>query len=360
MKKKNIDAYLSKLGIASTMLLCCVLLIFGSCSDQKQTTKCDWELVENKVNKEIYGGWVTQDGTVYTTGGPSIWISKDGDVRKEVFSISDGFISDVWGDEDDNIYVVGSVGTAGRNDLVGIIILCRNQICNIVQEVNDANLTSVWGWNGEKSGIYASGHNSIAIKYEGNDVEIIYQKEDSYFRDIWCDKSGETVVISGYVMSGPCIRGRLHARTDGEWKEEKVVGADYDLYSVWGSSSNDIYVVGTLRDGLILEESTKSLGIVMKYDGTKWGEMNIGVSDLQLYAIAGNSEKDMYLGGAKWGRILGQVHTPYIGKLEGNILREELRCEDLVNENFMSFAVNGDNDKLMAFSNEGTIWRKKK
>jgi len=67
-----------------------------------------------------------------------------------------------------------------------------------------------------------------------------------------------------------------------------VCGTSYDLKSVWGTSSGDVFVVG--ENG------------ILHYDGTDWSEVSMSLS-LTLYGVWGTSASDVYAVGS-FGRIL--------------------------------------------------------
>ena len=55
---------------------------------------------------------------------------------------------------------------------------------------------------------------------------------------------------------------------------------DYSLYSIWGSSSTDVYAVGANR--------------ILFYNGNTWSRIDNNFTTNNLYGIWGSSSRDIY------------------------------------------------------------------
>ena len=76
------------------------------------------------------------------------------------------------------------------------------------------------------------------------------------------------------------------------------------LYGVWGSSKDDIFVVGT-GEGIPLENNRLQVtGGIFHYDGDKWSEMSSLEDEffegITLHAVWGSSSSDVYAVGSEW------------------------------------------------------------
>ena len=169
-------------------------------------------------------------------------------------------IEDVWGSSDSDVYAVGTIYWPGRQTLVNII-----------------------HWDGDKWSL---------VDYSMGDLSSIFGLSNN---DIW--SVGYWVVYPDFYA--------LISHWDGAvwntWKFQQYP----DLYSVWGTSSANLYAVG-------------SKGAILKFDGVQWQSLpsgvgeNIkgiwGVSGNEIYAVGNYPLNDtgvvLKYDGNRWNKII--------------------------------------------------------
>ena len=146
-------------------------------------------------------------------------------------------LSDVWGTSPDNVWAVGFLylGNSGTNVL------------------------------------HYDGKKWEAANYFKTDLKGIYGFSET---DIWA------------VGSDPIypFRDALIAHYDGNsWSTKEIIPDTEPLNKIWGTSSNDLFAVG-------------SKGIILHYNGSKWTKMQSGKS-YSLQDVWGFASDDVYAGG---------------------------------------------------------------
>ncbi len=147
-------------------------------------------------------------------------------------------LSDIWGTSPDNVWAVGLI----RQNVI--------------------NGTSVLHYDGKKW---------EAANYFKTDLKGIYGFSET---DIWA------------VGSDPIypFRDALIAHYDGNsWSTKEIIPDTEPLNKIWGTSSNDLFAVG-------------SKGIILHYNGSKWTKMQSGKS-YSLQDVWGFAPNDVYAGG---------------------------------------------------------------
>ncbi|MBI4776110.1 MAG: hypothetical protein HY788_18360 [Deltaproteobacteria bacterium] len=97
---------------------------------------------------------------------------------------------------------------------------------------------------------------------------------------------------------------------DGEtWSRMTTVAFNFDLTGVWGSSDENLFVVGRSRSQDSLE------GVILRYDGSNWLKMATGLKDFELRAIWGTGPSDVWAVGLQYGnQALHGVILHYDGR----------------------------------------------
>ena len=76
------------------------------------------------------------------------------------------------------------------------------------------------------------------------------------------------------------------------------------LYGIWGSSKDNIFVVGTSRGIPVWHKLFLGRGGIFHYDGHKWSEMSSPddefLDGIVLYGVWGSSSSDVYAVGSDW------------------------------------------------------------
>lgn len=94
-----------------------------------------------------------------------------------------------------------------------------------------------------------------------------------------------SMILATLLVGGGCAGG------DTQWRTAFDAEPIGWLYAAWGSSTDDVYVVGA--KGEVLE------GVVMHYDGSRWEEIDLDLSIPLLQWVHGRSATDVTFVGAR-------------------------------------------------------------
>lgn len=214
----------------------------------------------------------------------------------------------VWTSAPDNVWIVGSSGTAihrasyGWHDVSGAITRFE--------------LEGVWGTSAED--IWAAGYDGV-FQFDGT----IWRESSgtNFLHDIWGTSRTDIYAVGNY--------GKIDHYNGVAW-EQTIVG-DYTLDAVWGSSEGDVFIVGYAdTEGVIFHFdgtgwsrmpapaieplhdvwgtsvanvfAVGGAGTILHYDGTAWMPVN-SVTTANLSGIWGSSEEDIFVVGSN-GTIL--------------------------------------------------------
>ena len=123
---------------------------------------------------------------------------------------------------------------------------------------------------------------------------------ESPFKVVQAPPEGETLTaIWGYDAQNIIAVGRNGVRyhyADGIWTRSQL-GGGRDYYAIWGTSSTDVYAVGTTRGD--------ARGFVVHFDGSAWVDEYI--ADEALYGVWG-ADNLVYAVGAQ-----GMLYGKYVG-----------------------------------------------
>ena len=332
---------------------------FLGCNKEKSPaniTGNNWKIYEADVHPEIYGGWITNDDIYYTSGGYYIW-SRKNDKAKELYRNSVR-LNRLWGDTNDNIWVVGSV----MDD--GLIVKCYKEKCDDVSRTEGLAFESIHGTqNGLK---YISGARNdngtitgVVMKTsDGVNLDLVYEKEGYYFLDIWCDSLGDTIVVVGRSIGGEYDEGIVVTGTsDNIWKEQPVNTESYIYVSVWGLNEREIYIVGYYTDVSDWLENTIPLSTVYKFDGTALKEV-LRVKDKQFMSVWGTSTKELFFGGSKWAKRNSSAErsTCILRWDQSSVSEMTLPASNSFSSNVYGFNFSYQSNRIYAFTNEGIIF----
>jgi hypothetical protein len=210
------------------------------------------------------------------------------------------------------IYCVGEFGTAVRFDASG---------ATVVPVEGSPNLEAVWVSPG--GNVYACGSGGLTWKLRSDDVFAIADPGPTNvaLRDIWGSSDDDIFVVGDH--------GVIRHFDGSDWTAMDS-RFDQTLFSVWGRSSSDVYAVGS--DGMILH-----------YDGDEWDSIP-SPSERTLFSVWGFGEDKTYAVG-QVGKVLG-----YDSSLDEWV---DLDIETL--SNLVSVWGTSD-DNLFASSIDGTIY----
>ena len=190
------------------------------------------------------------------------------------------FLKGVWGSSATDVFAVGENGMILHYDGIEWIKM---------KSPTTEHLYGVWG--SSSSNVYAVGESGTILYYNGftwsADIE---SGTTEGLRAIWGVGSSDIYSVgdSGTILN-----------YDGmSWSEMESNSAAW-LLGIWGTSESSIYAVGGFYDGVGGWFSPDSWdgGVILHYDGTVWSEVKTDI-DNRLFSIWGSSENDIYTVGA--------------------------------------------------------------
>lgn len=133
------------------------------------------------------------------------------------------------------------------------------------------------------------------------------------------------------------------------WSEEKIPGGEAVVPTgIWGSSPNDLWVVGW-------KESQK--GTILHFGGEKWEDVTpeLGLSDI-YYCIYGFSPQNIYVGGYKWFFIDDKIYlSAIILHYDGTSWTVEV--DDVRNNGTIRSIHGNSSENIWAAGDRGTIYQ---
>jgi len=239
----------------------------------KKDTANHLTVMESNTTLPLKSVWANSAQDVFAVGGQYGWpedrgiiLHYDGSQWTEMFN-SNIPLNAIWGSSENDVFVVGG---ERWSDTKGIILHYDGS-----QWIEMFNghffLDEIWGT--AKNEVSVKAQNGAILHYDGIRWAIT---ESS--RKLWGNSSGQMFTLGKYDYSD----GKNIFHYDGnQWTE--TFNSDTRLNAIWGSSENDVFVVGD--DGVILH-----------YDGQFWRNMGSGITN-DLHAIWGSSENDVFVVG---------------------------------------------------------------
>ena len=293
-------------------------------------------------NQPLYGVWGTSDSNVYAVGEAGTilhydggsWTQRVSDTPQNLLSISgidennigivggseiflfsgDGVnwtkkdlgsrkLNGLWLTSSSTGYAVGSVGTGDAtlrrldgdwSDL--------NDWSYLNTSITGHDLQDVWTSGPDDGGeVYAVGRGGTVVHYGGSwgEFEQLELPDESkpVLYGVWGSSASDVFIVGSKAS---IFRGS----SSGGWTQltslpPEVMTGDgsygpVDLYDIWGSGPNDIFIVGEWITGETVEED--KFTILHSTNGTDWTLMSgpEGVEPVYLYGVWGNGPDDVY------------------------------------------------------------------
>jgi hypothetical protein len=162
------------------------------------------------------------------------------------------------------VHVVGLNGSAYHFD--GL------RWTSTTRRLTEESLSAVWGRSPTE--IYAVG-DQVGLRFDGTRWAIDRDLPAAYWRGLW----GTDAEVWAVGLSGRIAR----KRTDGRWGTVTATGSSVDLYGVWSSGENDVFMVG-------------ANGTVLHFDGTATETIS-SPTTVTLRAVWGSGSDDVYVAG---------------------------------------------------------------
>ena len=267
---------------------------FGQWSYEQIDPDCMITSMWAASETDIYvGGGKTYDACLYHYDGAG-WIE-----ISALHSIS-GPIFDIWGVGGNDVYVAGLEGWWHYDG-------------STWTEEGTTITEGVWGFEG--GDLFLAYSPVIARRHAGQWQTMILPaglRTPIQIRGFWGTSQADMYAVGRWSTI-------LHydGNANGEWSllNAGLAGTSYDLYSVWGTASNDIFAAGG--------------AIILHYNGSTWSKIDI--SSLQpgwVTGLWGSSSQDVYASTTS-GKILHYdgVSWSHINIAEAGLAQQDLSPE---------------------------------
>ena len=292
------------------------------------------EQVPIQTSYEFYGVWGFSASDVYAIGSGYDVYHYDGTEWTSIKHWTDDYryFEGIWGTSPTNIYAVGGYDIYGVSDYEGRIVRFNGTDWNEVDtglDLAGVTLRAVWG--SSSSDIYVVGDyqssqsRNIVLHYNGSTWSVVeddlWDGSSYYFYSVWGRNSNDVYIGNS--------SDRVFYYDGTSWEDITDYNVvDGDIYGLWASSS---YVYGTTRYGVIpkWDGSTWTeaqggpfgtlrsiwvgsendaiavgeLGLIMRYDGTKWEDEVDGAYDNYSYYGISGVEDNWFVSGSN-GKFL--------------------------------------------------------
>ncbi|MCX5866502.1 MAG: hypothetical protein NT009_03330 [Proteobacteria bacterium] len=278
----------------------------GSCGDSDlsksvvaRTFSVDgWHTIFETDFSALLDIWGTDSDNIYTVGDCSLMLQYNGKTWNPIINggcyaeslqlkfndilfvnpmiIPDtkpnDLLSGIWGCNQDNIYIVGSIRF---DEIYNIIFINNNGVHEFILSGLDSYLSDIWG--SDCNNIFAVGGNGLIYHYDGN----YWNKEESptdeliYF--VWGIGNEDVYIIDN-------VPGRIFHHDGSNWSSIDT-GTINKLYGIWGTKNDDLFAVG-------------EKGTILHFDGASWAAQESGV-DADLWSIWGFNSNDIYAVGSE-------------------------------------------------------------
>ena len=183
-------------------------------------------------------------------------------VFEVAFDASEMWLLNVWGpDGSDLVYAVGGTKEEGR------LMRYDGQDWERVELDEDVPLLT-WAWGFAEDDITIVGNEGTALHYDGDEWTLQPTPTEQNLWGVWGEVPDDLWAVGG---RGNEEEDRTLLHFDGDtWEAVEVPELERAgvsaFFKVWGTSSDNVYVVG--RNGAVLH-----------FDGDEWSELLVGASD---------------------------------------------------------------------------------
>jgi hypothetical protein len=223
-----------------------------------------WQQMESGVTNDFRAIWGSSDDDVFVVGNEGVIFHYDGQFWRNMGSGVTNNLNAIWGSSDDDVFVVG--GDWNQGIILHYDGLQWTEIFNA-----PFSLKNLQG-NTENE-VSVTAQNGAILHYEGNRWVITENSES-----LWGNSSGQMFALDEYNYRDD--KQNIFHYDGSQWTE--MFKSDTELNAIWGSSKNDVFVVG----------GDWNQGIILHYDGSQWIEQfNTSVRIDDIY---GNTTNDVF------------------------------------------------------------------
>jgi hypothetical protein len=186
------------------------------------------------------------------------------------------YVTGIWAASPNDIYATGV-----RNGGFGAIYHSAGDGTWSAQQATGTRMYGVWGRS--NSDVYAVGGSGQVFHTTGDGTWSDLSKQFyGGFTSVWGN-------ATDLFIAGPPI---YRSHSGGAWTIDATSGTEtWDIRGMWGSASDNVWIVGT--GGLLLHR-----------DASGWSRLYSGTTS-DLFAVWGTDASHVWIGGAN---VLGQLH----------------------------------------------------
>ncbi len=217
-----------------------------------------WSPMSSGTSQVLSDVWGTSATDVYAVGAGGAIVRYNGTTWSPMVSGTTQGLSGIWGASRSDVFAVGGTGTILRYDGTSWTAMASG---------TTQSLISVWGTS--RTNVFAVGGNGTILHYDGAAWTPMSSGTSVYIYDVWGTSPTDVYALS------TSSNAMLHY--DGASWSALPAGASG--YGLWGTTSSNIFVVG-------------SSGAIARWDGSTWTAMTSGTSS-SLMEIWGTSASEM-------------------------------------------------------------------
>jgi len=235
----------------------------------------------NLISSNLGGGyltdvWVSPSGSVYTAGRSGIVYKCDGSSNEQIHDLPGGEFSNVWGTDDNNLYVVGTTDTNGT------LLHYKDGLWQEEYVWPDRCFGGVWGSSADD--VYSVGCGEL-LHFGGVAWQELQMEFEFKAGRIWGTSADDIYAVGTNVYHYDGISWSL-----------VNTGVEEGGVDVWGRGPDDLFYVGPE-------------GVVVHYNGDRWIDVSIS-KDVDLEAVGGTVNGEVFIVGNTWksGSFVGKVY----------------------------------------------------
>ncbi|NJO18033.1 MAG: hypothetical protein HC877_20585 [Thioploca sp.] len=225
----------------------------GDCNNAFHYDGNQWTMIKG-IMGGFYSIWGTSNRDVFAVGNSGTLFHYDGN-QWTMISNTVYYFSNVWGTSSTNVFTVGPCGKIFHYDGTQL---------NPMTNGTTADLGGIW--SSSNTDVFAIGWDGTILHYDGNQWNPMVSGTDSLY-SIWGSSGTNVFVVGGKII-----------HYDGNQWNTMISGIE--LEGIWGASSTDVFAVGLY-------------GTILHYDGNQWNPMTSGTS-AELRGIWGSSSTDVF------------------------------------------------------------------
>ncbi|MGB0715407.1 MAG: WD40/YVTN/BNR-like repeat-containing protein [Phycisphaerae bacterium] len=189
----------------------------------------------------------------------------------------DGFLSAAWGTGPDNVYIVGGQPDSG-------VILHFDGTDYARETIPDVPIL-IWAFGFGEDEIYAVGEQGAVLLFDGTAWTELDSGTDIDLFGVWGSSPDDIWMVGGEAGFGSPVILRYDGTTFENVPVPETDREDSALLKVWGTAADDVFAVG-------------EQGLILRYDGTSWTQQPSGTSE-DLVALWGTGSDNIVAVGGR-------------------------------------------------------------